>query len=126
MQIKMIFLCQSLEIHPEHTVGSGILPAHHLNSAIQHRLRLVRYHQVRVRNQLETQTGTVRTGAGRIVEGEHAGLQLCHADAAIFTSIVLGKTQFFLGCGQFNNNQATGMGTGRFNGVGQAAAQTLF
>ena len=65
-------------------------------------------------------------GTGRIVERKHPGFQFRQADAAVFAGIVLGKAQFLLGGGQFDDNQATGMGTGSFDGVGQAAAQTFF
>ena len=74
---------------------------------------------------MKAQSGTGPTGTGWIVKGEHPRFQLRKADAAVLTGIVLGKTQFLFPVRQLNSYQTTGMGTGCFNGICQAAALTL-
>ena len=125
-QGEMVFLCQRLKIHPENGIRPGALPSGSLNRPVKNRLVLVRDHQILVSDQLKSQAGAAGTSAAGIVERKHPRFQFRQADAAVITGIILGKTQFFLGCGKGNGHQAAGMVAGRFNGVGQTAAKTFF
>ena len=124
-QGEMVFLGQSLEIHPENGVRPGTLPAGSLNGPVKNGLRFVRDYQVLIRNQLKAKARTIRAGTVWIVEGEHPRLQLRQADAAVLAGVVLGKTQLLVLLGQLDGHKAPGMGAGRFNRVRQAAAQPL-
>ena len=124
-QRKAVLLGQGLKIHPEHAVSADAVPAVDLDGAVQNGLALVGNHQVRVRHQLKAQACTVRAGTGRIVKGEHSGLQLGKADAAVLACIILGKTQLLIGVGQLDHHQSAGMGAGGFDRVRQPAAQAL-
>ena len=124
-QGEMVLLGQGLEVHPEDGIGSGALPAGGLDGTLKNRFVLIRDHQIRIRHQPEAQAGAAGAGTGRIVEGEHPGLQLRQADTAVLTGIVLGEVQFLLGGGQFNAHQSPGMGAGGFDGIRQTAANSL-
>ena len=113
----MIFLCQSLKIHPEDRVCTGAAPSGGLNSTVKNGLCFIRNNQILVGNQLKTKACTVGAGAGRIVKGKHSGLQLRKADSAVLTGIVLRKIQFLSPVRQMDNDQTAGMGTGRFDGI---------
>ena len=121
----MIFLCQGFKIHPEDGIRPGTLPAAGLNGTVKNRFCLIRDHQIRICHQPEAETCTAGAGAAGIVEGEHPGLQLCQADAAVFAGIVLREIQFLFRGGQFNGHKAPGMGAGCFNGIRQTAAQAF-
>ena len=124
-QGETIFLCQGFKIHAENGIRPGTLPTAGLDRTVKNRLILIRDHQVCIRHQPEAQAGTFRASAAGIVEGEHSGLQIRHADAAILAGIILRKAQLFPGIRQLHRHQTAGMGTGSFDGVGQTAAQTL-
>ena len=122
---KVVFLGQSFKIHPENGIRPGALPAGGLDGPIKNRFVLVGNDQVRVGDQLKAQAGAVRAGAAGIVEGEHPGLQLGQADAAVLAGVVLGKAQLPVLPGQLNGHQTAGMAACGFDGVRQPAAQAI-
>ena len=124
-QGKTVFLGKRLEIHTENGIGTGAAPAGDLDRAVKNRLILIGDHKILIRNQAEAQAGTIRAGTGRIIKGEHPGLQLRKADAAILAGIVLRKTHLLSRVRKTDYNQAAGMGAGGFNRVGNTAALTL-
>ena len=126
IQGEVVLLGQGLEVHTDNGIGTGGGPAAGLDGAVQIGFGLIGDHQVRVRHQLEAQAGAEGARARRIIEGEHPGLQLGQADAAVLAGVILGETQLLPGGGQFDGNEAAGMGAGRLDGIRQAAAQALF
>ena len=125
-QGEVILLGQGLKVHPENGIRPGTLPAGGLNGPLENGLVLIRDHQILVGNELKAQAGAAGAGPVGIVEGEHSGLQLRQANAAVLAGIVLGEAQLLVFLRQLNDHQAAGMGTGRLDGVRQAAAKALF
>ena len=116
-QGEVVFLGQSLKVHPEDGICPGAAPAGSLNCSVENRQALIRNYQVFIRHQPEAQAGAAGAGTGRIVEGKHPGFQLRQADTAILTGIVLGEVQLLFCGGQFNGHKTAGMGTGSLDGV---------
>ena len=92
--IKAVFFGQTVHIH----LCNGIAlhrPAGALDGALRDRLGIVRDDQSGVDAQKYTETGALRTGAERIVEGKHTGRQLADAAAVLGTGIILRIQDFF-------------------------------
>ena len=79
----MVLLRQRLKIHAENAVRAGTLPAGGLDRTLKNGFLLIRDHQIRIRHQLEAQTGAIRAGAAGIVEGITAAFRTLSTRAGL-------------------------------------------
>ena len=91
VQLKLVFLGQSIKIHSGNTVGFDAVPTGGGNCPFDQGQIPVGNDQIRIHLQLVSQTGTGGAGAEGIVEGEHTGRQFLNGHPAILAGIILGK-----------------------------------
>ena len=120
VQGEMVFLGQSVEVHPGDAVGADIPPAAGLDGPFQNGFALIRNHQGRVHLHLAAKARAGGAGAEGIVEGEHPGRQLLDGDAAVLAGVVLGEHQVLLLPQKVDDDQSPGKGAGSFHAVGEA------
>ena len=122
IQRKAVFFAERGKIHIRDRTRFGVAPARCTDRPLPDGQLFIRDDPVGIDPHLLAQSGTDRTRAVRIIEGEHARRQLFDRNAAVITRIILRKGQR-LSADHIRNDQTARQGGRRFDRICDASAR---